>query len=216
MNTMFEFYLNLFDQKKLSTNDYIHSFAQFINLNGIQMTNVDELKDDEEYYTFNIPYKRQSYEYRSADKKLIGDPTSTYFTIKEYKDMTTFYLPNRYNGIVEYTMKKETKKAILERILLTDNLTKHPTCAICLEDKFTETGPGVAVSFNDTICNKHIFHEGCVKDGRVKICPSCSSDKKELTRVDLSNLLPIYKYSEYDYVVPTKLMNIIPGTKQYS
>ena len=32
---MFEFYLNLFDQKKLSTNDYIHSFAQFINLNGI-------------------------------------------------------------------------------------------------------------------------------------------------------------------------------------
>ena len=214
MNTMFEFYLNLFDQKKLSTNDYIHSFAQFINLNGIQMTNVDELKDDEEYYTFNIPYKRQSYEYRSADKKLIGDPTSTYFTIKDYKDMTTFYLPNRYNGIVEYTMKKETKKAILERILLTDNFTKRPTCAICLEDKFTETGPGVAVSFNDTICNKHIFHEGCVTD--VKICPSCSSDKKELTRVDLSNLLPIYKYCEYDYVVPTKLMNIIPGTKQYS
>ena len=68
---MFEFYLNLFDQKKLSTNDYIHSFAQFINLNGIQMTNVDELKDDEEYYTFNIPYKRQSYEYSSTDKEFI-------------------------------------------------------------------------------------------------------------------------------------------------
>ena len=100
--------------------------------------------------------------------------------------------------------------------MLTDNLTKRPTCAICLKDKFTETGPGVAVSFNDTICNKHIFHEGCVKDGRVKICPSCSNDKKELTRVDLSNLLPIYKYCEYDYIVPTKLMNIIPGTKQYS
>jgi len=88
---MFEFYLNLFDQKKLSTNDYMRSFAQFINLNGIQMTNVDELKDDEEYYTFNIPYKRQSYEYSSTDKKFIGDPTSTYFTIKDYKDMTSIY-----------------------------------------------------------------------------------------------------------------------------
>ena len=70
-----------------------------------------------------------------------------------------------------------------------------PQCPICLEDKYAEEGPSVAVSFNKTKCKKHIYHEGCVNDGRLKLCPLCRNDKKKLTRVDKKLLYKLSRLS---------------------
>jgi hypothetical protein len=65
---------------------------------------------------------------------------------------------------------------------------KGPKCAVCLENKYAEEGPNLAVSFGPGKCRKHIFHEDCVSDGRIKRCPLCRSDKKALKRVDMKKL----------------------------
>ncbi len=75
---------------------------------------------------------------------------------------------------------------------LMDAATKGPTCAICLEDKYAEEGPNMAVSFNKTTCKKHIFHEQCVGDGRVKFCPLCRNATKKLTKIEISKLRKLY------------------------
>ena len=59
---------------------------------------------------------------------------------------------------------------------------------LVLENKYAEEGPNVAVSFGPGKCRKHIFHEGCVKDGRVSRCPLCRGAKKALKRVDMKKL----------------------------
>ena len=66
--------------------------------------------------------------------------------------------------------------------------TKGPQCAVCLENKYAKEGPNVGVSFGPGKCRKHIFHEGCVSDGRLKRCPLCRNDKKKLKQVDIKNL----------------------------
>jgi hypothetical protein len=71
---------------------------------------------------------------------------------------------------------------------LMEAATKGPQCAVCLENKYAEEGPNVAVSFGPGKCRKHIFHEGCVKDGRVSRCPLCRGAKKALKRVDMKKL----------------------------
>ena len=92
-------------------------------------------------------------------------------TEQEYEDFV--HLKEMDDKLEELRIRidKRTKK-------LMDTGTKGPTCARCLEDKYAEEGPKSAVSFNKTTCTKHIFHEGCVNDGRLKLCPLCRSDKK--------------------------------------
>lgn len=71
---------------------------------------------------------------------------------------------------------------------LLEAATKGPQCAVCLENKYMEEGLNAPVSFGPGKCRKHIFHEGCVNDTRVKKCPLCRGDKKALKRVDMKKL----------------------------
>ena len=123
-------------------------------------------------------------------KSLIGKNQIIEVTFKSGKTFT-------YNHDIVYElMKDKLKKMEIEidehQKKLMAAATKGPTCAICLEDKYAEEGPNIAVCFNKTKCKKHIFHQACVGDGRVKLCPLCRSDKKKLTKVEnnkLSNLV---------------------------
>ena len=89
-------------------------------------------------------------------------------------------------------MKKKLKQMRIEidehNKKLMEAATKGPQCAICLENKYAEEGPNVAVSFGPGKCRKHIFHGGCVKDGRITRCPLCRGAKKVLKRVDTKKL----------------------------
>ena len=98
---------------------------------------------------------------------------------------------------------------------LMDAATKGPQCAICLEYKYTNEGPNVAVSFNNKHCKHHIFHEQCVSDGRVKKCPLCRSDNKKLTKVDNKKLTKIYKNSKTPSPKTRKIRSRCPkGTRR--
>jgi hypothetical protein len=108
------------------------------------------------------------------------------------------YYPHRMDewkkdGVKMEKMQKEKIKSMevklkeLESKLLNAE-NKGPVCAICLDNMYSLEGDAHAVSFNNKTCKKHIFHYGCVSDGRVKLCPICRNKNKNLTHIDVEKL----------------------------
>lgn len=156
-------------------------------------------EDDYQKYVYKI-HKRQMEQRRELElhNGYYGRRPYYPFKLDEWKKIGN-EMPKKHATEITQ-MKEKLKKIELEIEEHHKNLmaaaTTGPTCAICLDEKYAEEGPNIAVSFNNTKCKKHIFHHQCVSDGRVKKCPICRNDKKKLTKVDKDKLSKLLKSSK--------------------
>lgn len=180
---------NIFKRINIS---FLYTFKKNIMLYYIMVVT----EEDYQKYAYKIREKRR--EQRSElelHNGYYGRRPYYPFKLDEWKKIGN-EMPKKHATEIKQ-MKEKLKKMEIEIEEHHKNLmmaaTTGPTCAICLDEKYAEEGPNMAVSFNNTKCKNHIFHHQCVSDGRVKKCPICQSDKKKLTNVDKDKLSKMIK-----------------------
>ena len=113
------------------------------------------------------------------------------FKMDEWKN-DGLMIPKNYAQKID-AVDSEIEKLKLEIEQLNKGTIKGPRCAICLDNMYSLQGPLTGVSFNKKHCKKHIFHHGCISDGRIKSCPICRDNIMKLTHVDVRKFNESFK-----------------------
>ena len=127
--------------------------------------------------------KREEKEAIAHHKGYHGRKAYYPFKMDEWKK-AGLMIPKNYAQKID-AVDSEIEKLKLEIEQLNKGTIKGPSCAICLDNMYSVQGPLDGVSFNKKHCKKHIFHHGCISDGRIKSCPICRDKNKKLTYVDV-------------------------------